>query len=117
MKKFLRQSIYFLMLTLVSNAVGWTFNNEAVADVLFEAQINSAMVGEPASDEHAADKAISHQGQCNHWCHAVGHFMGLPSQAAFVVPDFSCTHSVSLQPTLHPHSLDDLFRPPRAILA
>ena len=81
MKKFLRQSIYFLMLTLVSNAVGWTFNSEAVADVWFEAQINSSVVADQTFDEHADGETVSHQDPCNHWCHAVGHFMGLPSQA------------------------------------
>ena len=117
MKKFLRQSIYFLMLPLVSNAVGWTFNSEAVADVWFEAQINSSVVADQTFDEHADGETVSHQDPCNHWCHAVGHFMGLPSQATFMTPYLSSNHFISLQAILLPYSPDDLFRPPRSILA
>lgn len=117
MKKFLRQSIYFLMLTLVSNAVGWTFNSEAVADVWFEAQINSSVIAEQASDGHADGKAVSHQGQCNHWCHAVGHFMGLPSQSAFAIPEYFGEYTIQPTVTVQSSSPDELFRPPRAILA
>lgn len=64
MKKFLRQSIYFLMLTLACNAVGWTFNSEAVADVWFEAQINLAVAADQVSDEHQEGNAAAHEGQC-----------------------------------------------------
>ncbi|MBA3024348.1 MAG: hypothetical protein KKG03_05445 [Gammaproteobacteria bacterium] len=117
MKKYLRQSIYVLMLTLVSNAVGWTFNSEAVADVWFEAQVNSSVVAELDSDEHADDKAVAHQGQCNHWCHAIGHFMGLTSQLAFVIPDYFGEYTVQLPVTVRSSSPDQLFRPPRASLA
>jgi hypothetical protein len=117
MKKFFRQSIYFLMLTLAGNAVGWTFNSEAVADVWFEAQINSSVVADQTVDEHADGKAVSHQGQCNHWCHAVGHFMGLTSQSAFAIPEYFGEYTAQVQATVQPSSPDELFRPPRAILA
>lgn len=117
MKKFLRQSIYFLMLTLMSNAVGWTFNEEAVTDVWFEAQINSAIVADQASDEHVGGNTASHQGQCNHWCHAVGHFMGLPSQSTFAITEHFGEYAIQAPVTVQSSSPDDLFRPPRANLA
>lgn len=117
MKKFLRQSIYFLMLTLVSNAVGWTFNNEAVADVWFEAQISSVVVADQVSDEHQEGNAAAHEGQCNHWCHAISHFMGLLSQSAFVVPQYFGEYTAQLQVSVQSSSPDALFRPPRATLA
>ncbi|MFA7400119.1 MAG: hypothetical protein WCZ98_06535 [Sideroxydans sp.] len=117
MRKFLRQTAYFLMLTLMSNALGWTFNQDAVADVWFDEQrILSTNVDHPA-DQHEDTNAGTHQHTCNHWCHAVGHFMGLPSQATFTVADLACEHSTLLQSTLQPHSPDELFRPPRATLA
>ncbi len=117
MKKFLRQSIYFLMLTLVSNAVGWTFNNEAVADVWFEAQISSVVVADQVSDEHQHDNAVAHQGLCNHWCHAIVHFMGLLSQSAFAVPKYFSEYTAQFQVTVQSSSPDELFRPPKATLA
>lgn len=117
MKKFFRQSIYFLMLTLAGNAVGWTFNNEAFADVLFEAQINLAVAADQVSDEHQEGNAAAHEGQCNHWCHAISHFMGLLSQSAFVVPQYFGEYTAQLQVSVQSSSPDALFRPPRATLA
>ena len=117
MNRFLRLTVYFLMLTLASNAFGWTFNKEAVADVWFEAELNSAEFADQASDEHAEGKAVSHQGQCNHWCHAIGHFMGLPSQSTFDIPECLDEHPIQLTATFQHSSPDDLFRPPRTTLA
>lgn len=117
MRKLLRQTVYFLMLTLMSNAVGWTFNQEAVADVLFEEQRILVVNADHLADQHEDASAIAHQHTCNHWCHAVGHFMGLPSQTAFVLPDLVDSPSLSLQTTLLSYSSTDLFRPPRATLA
>jgi hypothetical protein len=117
MRKFFRQTLYFLMLTLMSNAVGWTFNQDAVADVWFDEQRTlSTNVDHPAG-QHDDVNASAPQHTCNHWCHAIGHFMGLTSQLAFVIPEYFGEYTVQLPATVRSTSPDQLFRPPRAILA
>ena len=117
MKKFFRQAVYFLLLTLMSNAVGLAFNQEAVADVLFEEQRILVANADHSADQHDDASCIEHQHSCNHWCHALGHFMGLLGQTAFVVPELIDGPMHSLQTTLLSYSFNDLFRPPRATLA
>lgn len=117
MKRFLRLAVYFLMLTLASNAVGWTFNKEAVSDVWFDEQRSSAVDDENLSTDHEASKAVSPEKPCDHWCHAIGHFMGFPSQSAFEISDCIDEHATQLTATFQPSSPDDLFRPPRTTLA
>ncbi|MBI5006046.1 MAG: hypothetical protein HZB95_02865 [Nitrosomonadales bacterium] len=116
MKKFLRQIVYFLMLTLASNAGGWTFNKEAVTDVWFEDQRAVTMDDGCVSVAHEEAKAFTPH-PCNHWCHAVAHFMGLPSQMTFVIPVNLGEKFALPQVALQSHSPDELFRPPRATLA
>ncbi len=117
MKRHLRQAIYFLLLTFVSNTIGWTFNQEAVADVLFEEQRSLAMNVEHTADQHDESNAIQPQQTCNHWCQAVAHFMGLPSQSTFLIPEYFGEYTAPPLVTLQLYSPDDLFRPPRATLA
>ena len=116
MKKHFRTAVYFLMLTLVSNVVGWTFNKEAVADVWFDEQRSLVVLAEHTSEYEDA-KFVSHQEKCNHWCHAIGHFMGLTSQTSSAIPECFGEYSVQPMVTLIYHVPDDLFRPPRATLA
>lgn len=109
--------MYFLLLTLVSNMVGWTFNKDAVADVWFNEQASVAAADSaPLSAEHAVGDASSPH-PCNHWCHAIGHFMGLPSQSSFVIPEYLGEYSIQPQVALRPSFPDNLFRPPRSTLA
>ena len=71
--KLIRQSIYFLLITLVINAGGWTFNKEAVADVLFDEQYCQAVGDDRSSAEPEDTKTVSSKIPCNHWCHTIGH--------------------------------------------
>ncbi|MFZ2161098.1 MAG: hypothetical protein WAW02_02665 [Sideroxyarcus sp.] len=117
MRKLLRQTVYLLLLTLMSNAVGWTFNQEAIAAPLFGEQRASVASADQPADRHDDSCSGEHQHACNHWCHAAGHFMGLTSQAVFVLPELVDIPVPSLQTTLLSHSSNDLYRPPRTILA
>lgn len=117
MKKALRLAVYFLMFTLVSNAAGWTFNEEAVTDVWFDEQRSLVADARHDADGHADSKNISHQSTCNHWCHAIVHFMGLLSQSAFAVPQYFSEYTAQFQVTVQSSSPDELFRPPKATLA
>lgn len=117
MNRFVRQIVYFLMLTLASNAFGWTFNKDAVADVWFAEQSSLAVDDGNFSSSHEEIKASSPEKPCNHWCHAVGHFMGLLSQPVIVMPEFADNYSIQQSAPIQLLSLDGLFRPPRQFLS
>ena len=106
----LRRVIFFLIVTLLVNTGGWTFNGEAMADVLRDAQQTAA---DFAQSDHGATPGDKEATPCNYWCYAIGHFVGLPS-----------VWQVTLAPTggeqisIPPHQKitaqsDELFRPPR----
>ncbi|MDD5300072.1 MAG: hypothetical protein PHD65_06230 [Gallionella sp.] len=101
-----------MLITLVINMGGWTFNKEAVADVWFDEQLSLA-VDDGHSTGHEDLKAVSPQSPCNHWCHTVGHFMGLISQSASVTPEFANKFSIQQFPAIQLSSPDGRFRPPR----
>jgi hypothetical protein len=105
------------MLTLASNAFGWTFNKDAVADVWFAEQSSLAVDDGNSSSNHQEIKAISPEKPCNHWCHAVGHFIGLLSQPVIAMPEFADNHSIQQSAPVQFRSLDGLFRPPRQFLS
>lgn len=115
MGKLIRQAVYFLMITLVINAGGWTFNKEAVADVWFDEQRSLAVDDDHSSTKPEATKMDSLKIPCNHWCHAVGHFMGLLSQSASVMPEFANEFSIQQPPAIQFSSPDGRFRPPRLL--
>lgn len=116
MNRFLRHIVYFLMLTLASNAFGWTFNKDAVADVWFSEQSSLAVDDGNFSSSHEEIGASSEK-PCNHWCHAVGHFIGLLSQSVIVMPELADNHSVQQSSPVQLLPLDGLFRPPRQFLS
>jgi hypothetical protein len=115
MSKLIRQTVYFLMITLVINAGGWTFNKEAVADVWFDEQRSLVIDDDHSSAETKDLKTVSHQSTCNHWCHAVGHFVGLLGQPISVLPEFVDEYSVQQPPFFQFLSPDARFRPPRLL--
>ena len=112
-----RQLLYFLLITLLVNAGGWTFNREAVADVLFGEQETVAPAGRSNSPQtgYFHCEPIKAKTPCNHWCHAEGHFLGLFGQALTLSPksiecDFSQITRFIPEP-VH----EGLFRPPRLL--
>ncbi len=115
MGKLIRQTVYFLMITLVINAGGWTFNKEAVADVWFDEQRSLVMDDDHSSAEPEDLKTISPKSPCNHWCHAVGHFIGLLGQPTPVMPEFANEFSIQQSPAILFSSPDGRFRPPRLL--
>jgi len=108
-----RLIIQFMLIALVINMGGWTFNKKAVTDVWFGEQRSLAVDNEHSLTEHKGLKVVSHQIPCNHWCHAVGHFMGLPGQLAFVTPKFTNEFPIQQYATIQVSSPDGLYRPPR----
>src|SRR3989338_6634913 len=108
-----RRIVQFMLITLVINMGGWTFNKEAVADVWFDEQCSVVIGDGHSSSEPEGLKAnVSPQSPCNHWCHAVGHFMGLLGQSASVAPEFTNEFSVQQSPTIQFSSPDSPYRPP-----
>lgn len=108
-----RRIVQFMLIALVINMGGWTFNKEAVADVWFAEQCSSTVDDTHFSTGHDDLKTVSPQGTCNHWCHAVGHFMGLPGQSASVTPEFAIEYSTPQPLAIQFSSPDGRFRPPR----
>lgn len=112
-----RRILYFLLVTLLTNASGWTFNREAVADVFFAGQETASAGMEQlslqASDDH--EEPLDAKAPCTHWCHALGHFLGLFGQ----VPRLSLTPVADYFPQLSSLILDATsegqFRPPRLL--
>lgn len=106
----LRRFILFLIVTLLANAGGWTFNGEAMADVLRDAEQMTTDFVQPDHGATPQDKAAT---PCNHWCHAIGHFVGLPSawQVIFV-PASGQKISIPSRQKISAQS-DGLYRPPR----
>jgi hypothetical protein len=99
---------------LVINAGGWTFNSEAVADAFLDVQYTAL------ADDEAATTAQSNEGEtgikgvvCNHWCHAVGHFVGIFYLHMIFLTEagndcFFCKQSV-----VPPGLPEGIYRPPR----
>ena len=110
-----RRIVQFMLITLVINMGGWTFNKEAVADVLFDELRSLAVADGHSSTGHEDLQTVSTQSPCNHWCHAVGHFMGLLGQSASVTPVFTNEFSIQLSPTIQLSSPDGPYRPPRLL--
>jgi hypothetical protein len=117
MNRYFRHIVYFLMLTLASNAFGWTFNKDAVDDVWFGEQPSLAADDGNVSSSLEEINASSPEKPCNHWCHAVGHFIGLVGQSVVVMPEFADNHSIQQSPPVQNLSLDGPFRPPRQFLS
>lgn len=115
MSGMIRRTIYFLLLTLVINAGGWTFNKEAVADVWFAEQRNLVIDDDHSSAEPEDLKTISPKSPCNQWCHAVGHFMGLLSQSATMLPEFADECFIQQPLAFQFFPPDGHFRPPRLL--
>ena len=113
--KSIRQAIYFLVITLVINAGGWTFNKEAVADVWFNGQQNLAVDSGHASVESACTKTVSPKSSCNHWCYAVGHFVGLFSHLDSVTFEFANEYSAQRCCIIQSSFPDGRFRPPQLL--
>jgi hypothetical protein len=115
MNGILHQTIYFLVFTLVINAGGWTFNKEAVADVLFDGQHCQTGDDDHFSTGSEVHNTASSKSPCNHWCYNVGNFIGLLSPGALVMPEFSNEHFIQQSFTIHFYFPDGRFRPPRLL--
>lgn len=110
-----RRIVYLLLITLVINVGGWTFNPEAVVDMGLDDQTSLAAGGALVSAPSDTGEADSVQLPCNHWCHAVANFMGLVSPW---VPIFSALVNRPIPyafRAIAPSAPDGRFRPPRLI--
>ena len=112
----IRLTISFLLITLVINTAGWTFNKDALADTLFSEMNSIAEECKVHSSVPDTPKSIKTH-TCNHWCHAGANLPGMTTQLIFFMPrfpeGFTALHFANLQ---H-FSPENLFRPPRSALA
>lgn len=106
-----RRFLYFLLVTLLINAGGWTFNRDAVADVFLAEQENVAA----AQTGHFHGDPRKAEAPCNHWCHAMGHFLALFGQASTFSPKPVAGYFPPISRFIPEPAPEDLFRPPRLL--
>ncbi len=112
-----RRLLYFLLVTLLINAGGWTLNREAVADAFFAGQ-ETVPVGMVQPSLQAAQhhgEPLKGKAHCNHWCHEAGHFLGLFGQASSLSPKPIAGYSPQISRFIPEPAPEGLFRPPRLI--
>ena len=111
-----RRLLHFLLVTLLINACGWTFNRDAVADAFF-AELESSPAGliQPSLAGHGQGESSKAKAACTHWCHEAGHFLGLFGQAPALsskpVEGYFSSPSRFIPEPAH----EGLFRPPRLV--
>lgn len=108
-----RRIVHLLLITLVVNASGWTFNREAVADAL-------QVAPQTTQTDDAATAAQPGEGQpdikgvvCNHWCHAVDHFAGIFYLQPTLPTEACNAYSIRKRSIAPPSLPEGLYRPPR----
>lgn len=113
-----RRLLYFLLVTLLINAGGWTFNREAVADALFAGQdtVPAGEIVQPSLQAgHGHGESPKAKAACNHWCHEAGHFLGLFGQAPTLSSKPVEGYSSQISRFIPEPAHEGLFRPPRLI--
>ena len=109
-----RRFVQFLLITLVINAGGWTFNLEAVADVFLMEASPMTLVDDESFTEQSGDGKTSLNGVvCNHWCHAVHHFVGIFPLHPILQMEASGDYFVFLRNIALSYLPEGQYRPPR----
>ena len=115
MDRLIRRTIYLLVLTLVINAGGWTFNREAVADAFLEAQ-QTALADDASTAARPGEEKYGVKGfVCNHWCHAVDHFVGIFYLQPTLLTEATGDYFVSKRFIVLPSLPEGRYRPPRLL--
>ncbi|MCL4470246.1 MAG: hypothetical protein M1547_03730 [Gammaproteobacteria bacterium] len=108
-----RRIVQLLLITLVINAGGWTFNREAVADAFLEApqtvQADDAATAAQPGDGKTGVKGVA----CNHWCHAVDHFVGIFSLHPPLLTETPGDYFAGKRSIVPPALPEGHYRPPR----
>ena len=112
-----RRLLYFLLVTLLINAAGWTFNRAAVADAFFAGQQSSpaGLVQPSLQAGHGQGESPKAKAACTHWCHEAGHFLGLFGQAPALSSKPVEGYFSQLSRFIPEPAHEGLFRPPRLI--
>ncbi|MDA8127144.1 MAG: hypothetical protein M0Z73_00390 [Betaproteobacteria bacterium] len=112
-----RRLLVFLLVTLLINAGGWTFNREAVADAFFAGQQSSpaGLVQPSLQAGHGQGESPKAKAACTHWCHEAGHFLGLFGQAPTLTSKPVEGYFSHLSRFIPEPAPEGLFRPPRLI--
>ena len=109
-----RRIVQFLLITLVINAGGWTFNREAVADSFYMEASQTALADDELYAEQSGDGKTSFNGAvCNHWCHAVDHFVGIFPLHPILQAATPDDYFVFLRTIVLPSLPEGRYRPPR----
>lgn len=113
-----RRLLYFLLVTLLINAGGWTFNRDAVADALFAGQdtVPAGKIVQPSLQTgHGQGESPKAKAVCTHWCHEAAHFLGLFGQAPSLSSKPVEGYLSQISRFIPEPAPEGLFRPPRLI--
>ncbi len=112
-----RRLLYFLLVTLLINAGGWTFNREAVADAFFVGPESSptGLIQPSLKGTHDHGEPLKDKAPCNHWCHEAAHFLGLFGQAPSLSSKPVAGYASHLARFIPEPAHEGLFRPPRLL--
>ena len=112
-----RRLLVFLLVTLLINAGGWTFNRDEVADALFAGLESSPaeLVQPSLQAAHGQGESPKAKAACTHWCHEAGHFLGLFGQAPALSSKPIEGYASHLSRFIPEPAHEGLFRPPRLI--
>lgn len=112
-----RLFLYFLLVTLVMNAGGWTFNREAVADAFFAGQetVPAGTVQPSLQARHGHGESLKAKAPCNPWCLEAGHFLGLSGKTPTSSSKPIAVCSPQISRFIPEPAQEGVFRPPRLI--
>ncbi|MDZ4264033.1 MAG: hypothetical protein U1B30_17110 [Pseudomonadota bacterium] len=109
-----RRVVQLLLVTLVINAGGWTFNREAVTDAFLGGVEYAALADDEAATTQSGEEETGLKGVvCNHWCHAVGHFVGIFYLHMIFLTEVGNNCFFCKQSVVAPALPEGLYRPPR----
>ncbi len=109
-----RRIVQLLLITLVINAGGWTFNRESVADAFLLDAPQTVLADDAATAAQPGDGKAGVKGVvCNHWCHAADHFVGIFSLHPTLLTEATGDYFVCKQSIVPPSLPEGHYRPPR----
>ena len=111
----IRRTIYFLVITLAINAGGWTFNREVVADAFLDAPQTAQADDAATTAQPGEGKTGVKRVACNHWCHAVDHFVGIFSLHPTLLTEASNDYFAGKRSIVPPSFPEGRYRPPRLL--
>lgn len=115
MRSLFHHFAYVVLVALLVNSAGWTFNSEVLEDVNSGELIAVAQITDNATDASLKQTKVV-KGNCNHGCHAVNHLLGQVSHPLTVAVLTGTTPPVAhIFSAFLSRAPNAQFRPPRVL--